>query len=273
MKGRGDEAGSLAADQGEGRATPGRLRSSAWWTRCPTASRRCRCPPAAKSDAAQACGRTQPPAPASGMPERRVESGAARQVAAPARDAGRRATVRGRGLDLRDQVRRLPPAGAGRRRRRRLITRNGHDWTAQAAAAAQGAAAELELPDGWYDGEIVVPRRRVACRTSRPCRTPSTAPHRGHRLLRVRRCPSSTATTCAGCRWWSGAAVLQASFEQAARRRLRFSEAFDAPPARPGRRGLQAGPGRRHRQAPRLPTCCAARPTGSSSSAASARSS
>ncbi len=38
----------------------------------------------------------------------------------------------------------------------RLFTRNGHDWTLK-LTALQEAFEGLKLPDGWYDGEIVVP--------------------------------------------------------------------------------------------------------------------
>ena len=37
----------------------------------------------------------------------------------------------------------------------RLITRNGHDWS-ERLAALQQALRRRKLPDGWYDGEIVV---------------------------------------------------------------------------------------------------------------------
>ncbi|HUH60193.1 MAG TPA: DNA ligase D [Candidimonas sp.] len=37
----------------------------------------------------------------------------------------------------------------------RLYTRNGHDWTGKLKALSN-ALARMKLPDGWYDGEIVV---------------------------------------------------------------------------------------------------------------------
>jgi bifunctional non-homologous end joining protein LigD len=37
-----------------------------------------------------------------------------------------------------------------------LVTRNGNDWTARLPALVQ-ALREMELPDGWYDGEIIMP--------------------------------------------------------------------------------------------------------------------
>jgi bifunctional non-homologous end joining protein LigD len=38
----------------------------------------------------------------------------------------------------------------------RLVTRNGHDWTSR-LAALRDALQAMELPDGWYDGEIIMP--------------------------------------------------------------------------------------------------------------------
>lgn len=38
----------------------------------------------------------------------------------------------------------------------RLFTRNGHNWTSKLTHLAQAIAA-LDLPDGWLDGEIVIP--------------------------------------------------------------------------------------------------------------------
>jgi bifunctional non-homologous end joining protein LigD len=37
-----------------------------------------------------------------------------------------------------------------------LVTRNGNDWTSRLAALVQ-ALQTMELPDGWYDGEIILP--------------------------------------------------------------------------------------------------------------------
>src|SRR6185369_4707968 len=41
-----------------------------------------------------------------------------------------------------------------------LLTRNGNDWTAKLAQLAR-ALKSMELPDGWYDGEIIMPGDRV----------------------------------------------------------------------------------------------------------------
>ena len=41
-----------------------------------------------------------------------------------------------------------------------LITRNGNDWTHRLPALAK-ALRDMDLPDGWYDGEIILPGERV----------------------------------------------------------------------------------------------------------------
>jgi bifunctional non-homologous end joining protein LigD len=42
----------------------------------------------------------------------------------------------------------------------RLVTRNGNDWTPKLPALAR-ALQSMALPDGWYDGEIIMPGDRV----------------------------------------------------------------------------------------------------------------
>ncbi|MEJ8837915.1 DNA ligase D [Ramlibacter sp. AN1133] len=42
----------------------------------------------------------------------------------------------------------------------RLVTRNGNDWTSRLAGLVQ-AMRGMELPDGWYDGEIIMPGEDV----------------------------------------------------------------------------------------------------------------
>jgi bifunctional non-homologous end joining protein LigD len=56
-----------------------------------------------------------------------------------------------------DGYRMLTRAEAGELR---LITRNGNDWTHKLPQLAQ-ALQSMELPDGWYDGEIIMPGERV----------------------------------------------------------------------------------------------------------------
>jgi bifunctional non-homologous end joining protein LigD len=42
----------------------------------------------------------------------------------------------------------------------RLVTRNGNDWTRRMPELARALEA-MELPDGWYDGEIIMPGERA----------------------------------------------------------------------------------------------------------------
>ncbi|WBY03551.1 DNA ligase D [Ramlibacter tataouinensis] len=54
-----------------------------------------------------------------------------------------------------DGYRMLARAEAGQVR---LLTRNGNDWTSRLPALVQALRA-MDLPDGWYDGEIILPGR------------------------------------------------------------------------------------------------------------------
>jgi bifunctional non-homologous end joining protein LigD len=45
-------------------------------------------------------------------------------------------------------------------RKVRLVTRNGNDWTGKLPELARTLEG-MELPDGWYDGEIIMPGERV----------------------------------------------------------------------------------------------------------------
>lgn len=56
-----------------------------------------------------------------------------------------------------DGYRMLTRAQGGRVR---LVTRRGNDWTARLPQLAQ-ALESMDLPDGWYDGEIILPGERA----------------------------------------------------------------------------------------------------------------
>jgi len=56
-----------------------------------------------------------------------------------------------------DGYRMLARADGGRVR---LLTRNGNDWTRKLPELTRALEA-MELPDGWYDGEIIMPGERV----------------------------------------------------------------------------------------------------------------
>ncbi len=91
-----------------------------------------------------------------------------------------------------------PPAGSSRSSstatacwrgsqsgRVRLVTRNGNDWTARLPALVAALQA-MDLPDGWYDGEIIMPGRDTPADFQALQGAFDTATHRRDRLLPVR---------------------------------------------------------------------------------------
>ncbi len=85
-------------------------------------------------------------------------------------------------------------------------------------------------------------RRRTARRASRRCRTPSIAAHTTSIVyFAVRRCPTSTATTCARAADERRALLGAAAGQKPPAGAVRFSEAFDGRAARPARRACQLG--------------------------------
>ena len=164
-------AGAVAADQGARRLRAARRASSAWSTRCPTASRRwptgrgapcaAAAATAAARDRARRRARARPRCPRTLQPE------LATLVDEPP-DGRRR-------LALRDQVRRLPHAGPRRRRPAcgcspATATTGPRKLPALAKALRRhGSARRLVRRRDHHAG-------RATCRrTSRRCRAPSTA--------------------------------------------------------------------------------------------------
>ncbi len=109
-----------------------------------------------------------------------------------------------------------------------LLTRNGNDWTHKLPQLAQALRA-MDLPDGWYDGEIILPGERVpadfqalqgAFDTARTADIvyylfdlPYCAAHDLREVPLVER-----------------RAVLQRIVERKPHEKVRFSAVFDAPP-------------------------------------------
>ena len=109
-----------------------------------------------------------------------------------------------------------------------LFTRNGNDWTHKLQQLAE-ALRSMELPDGWYDGEIIMPGERVpadfqalqgafdSSRTARIVYYLFDVPYcAGHDLREV---PLAERR-----------AVLQRIVERKPHENVRFSAVFDAPP-------------------------------------------
>jgi bifunctional non-homologous end joining protein LigD len=110
----------------------------------------------------------------------------------------------------------------------KLITRNGNDWTGKLSHLVQ-ALNSMELPDGWYDGEIILPGDRVpadfqalqgafdSARTSDIVYYLFDIPYcAGYDLLDVPLVERR--------------AVLQRVVERKPHDKVRFSAVFDAPP-------------------------------------------
>jgi bifunctional non-homologous end joining protein LigD len=108
-----------------------------------------------------------------------------------------------------------------------LVTRNGNDWTSRLPGLAK-ALREMELPDGWYDGEIIMPGDRSpsdfqalqsafdSTRTGRIVYYLFDLPHcAGHDLRAV---PLAERRE-----------VLRRIVERKPHANVRFSEVFDAP--------------------------------------------
>ncbi|HUR89777.1 MAG TPA: DNA ligase D [Ramlibacter sp.] len=116
------------------------------------------------------------------------------------------------------------------RGRIQLVTRNGNDWTAKLSALKK-ALESMELPDGWYDGEIIMPGEKGmsdfqalqgAFDTARTADMvyylfdlPYCAGYDLREVLLVER-----------------RAVLQRIVQRKPHPNVRFSEEFDAPPAK-----------------------------------------
>ena len=127
-------------------------------------------PDSVKALADRPAARVQPPAkdsdpapdPASGPAGRRSQSGPARAAGSPnwpPWSTSCHADPEHWIFEIKfDGYRMLTRAEGGRVR---LFTRNGNDWSAKLPHLVQ-ALESMELPDGWYDGEIIMPGERVA---------------------------------------------------------------------------------------------------------------
>jgi bifunctional non-homologous end joining protein LigD len=135
-----------------------------------------------------------------------------------------------------DGYRMLARAEGGRVR---LVTRNGNDWTSRLGALAKSLVA-MDLPDGWYDGEIVMPGEDAAAdfqalqRAFDNERTAGIVFYlfdlpfcAGHDLRQV---PLAERR-----------AVLQRIVERKPQPAVRFSMEFDAPPEQVLRSACQLG--------------------------------
>jgi DNA ligase D-like protein (predicted 3'-phosphoesterase) len=129
----------------------------------------------------------------------------------------------------------------------RLVTRNGNDWTHKLVPLQQ-ALESMELPDGWYDGEIIMPGEQIpadfqalqsafdGARTAAIVYYLFDIPYcAGHDLREV---PLEQRRE-----------VLQRVVERKPHDKVRFSAVFDAPPEDVIASACRLGTGGRDRQA------------------------
>lgn len=138
-----------------------------------------------------------------------------------------------------DGYRILARMGAGRAR---LFTRSGHDWTGRLSSVAE-ALQMARLPEGWYDGEIVVlddegrpdfqALQNALERDPRQARQRRSPPSRGagkaHVSYFLFDLPWLGGEDLRATPWERRRALLAGILEGVENPVLRFSEAFDAP--------------------------------------------
>ena len=111
----------------------------------------------------------------------------------------------------------------------KLFTRNGNDWTPKLLPLHK-TITRLKLPSGWYDGEIVVPNADGvpdfgALQQSFDASTTNDI------ILYLFDLPYFDGYDMRAATLESRRAVLQRTLQQAPSEQVRFSAAFDAPPA------------------------------------------
>ena len=109
-----------------------------------------------------------------------------------------------------------------------LFTRNGNDWSSKLASLQQTIVG-LKLPDGWYDGEIVVPNKQGvpdfgALQASFESRRTDNI------LLYLFDVPFTDGYDLRACPLEARRAALKRVLEPAESDRVRFSEEFNADP-------------------------------------------
>lgn len=110
----------------------------------------------------------------------------------------------------------------------RLLTRNGNDWTGKLPELARSLQA-MELPDGWYDGEIIMPGTRVPAdfQALQSAFDSARTADIVHYLFDL---PFCAGYDLRDVPLVERRAVLQRIVERRPQDKVRFSAVFDAPP-------------------------------------------
>lgn len=124
-----------------------------------------------------------------------------------------------------DGYRMLARAEGGRVR---LLTRNGNDWTAKLPELVRSLQA-MELPDGWYDGEIIMPGTRVPA-DFQALQGAFDSSHTADIVYYLFDLPYCAGYDLRDVPLVERRAVLQRIVERKPQDRVRFSAVFDAPP-------------------------------------------
>ncbi|MBA2962601.1 MULTISPECIES: DNA ligase D [Ramlibacter] len=110
----------------------------------------------------------------------------------------------------------------------RLVTRNGHDWTARLPALQQALQA-MDLPDGWYDGEIIMPGQETPA-DFQALQGAFDSAHTEHIVYYLFDLPFCAGQDLRQVPLVERRAVLQRIVERKPHPNVRFSAVFEAPP-------------------------------------------
>jgi bifunctional non-homologous end joining protein LigD len=124
-----------------------------------------------------------------------------------------------------DGYRMLTRAQAGQVK---LFTRNGNDWTRK-LGQLQKALESMELPDGWYDGEIIMPSERAPA-DFQALQNAFDSARTGDIVYYLFDIPYCAGYDLRQVPLVERRAVLQRVVDRRPHEKVRFSQVFDAPP-------------------------------------------
>ncbi len=110
----------------------------------------------------------------------------------------------------------------------RLITRNGNDWTHRMPELVRSLQA-MELPDGWYDGEIIMPGEKVPA-DFQALQSAFDSTRTADIVYYLFDLPYCAGHDLRGCALEARREVLQRIVERKPQDKVRFSGVFDAAP-------------------------------------------
>ncbi len=110
----------------------------------------------------------------------------------------------------------------------KLLTRNGNDWSGKLAHLVRALQA-MDLPDGWYDGEIIMPGERVAA-DFQALQSAFDSSRTGSIVYYLFDLPFCAGYDLRDVPLVERRAVLQRVVERKPQDKVRFSAVFDEPP-------------------------------------------